>query len=149
MANPYGAYLESRVLSASPLQLVQLAYEGALEAVRAARQHLAERRIVERSRSITKAQELLFELARSLNFETGGELSINLARLYDYLQRCLVEANTKQLDAPLAEVEQLLETLAEGWNELVAKESSATVGSGWSAMAAEAPAYSSRTSYSL
>lgn len=100
MYNPYGTYLESQVLSATPLQLVHLAYEGALEAVREARAHLSARRIFERSRAITKVQEILAELSRSLNFEAGGDLSSRLASLYDYMQRRLIEANVKQIEAP-------------------------------------------------
>lgn len=152
MSNPYGAYLESQVLSASPLQLVQLAYEGTLEAVRQARVHLAERRIFERSRAISKAQEILMELAKALDFEAGGELSTRLAQLYDYMQQRLMEANLKQIEAPLTEVENLLGTLCEGWNQLAGNEtatvaSSAPAGSSWS-MPVEAPVYG-RASYSL
>src|ERR1039458_5604100 len=39
--NAHDAYLESRVLSADPLELVHLLYEAAIEAVREARRYLA------------------------------------------------------------------------------------------------------------
>ena len=48
--NTLGAYLESKVLSASPLELVCLAYEEAIEAVRLARQCIIEKRIQDRAR---------------------------------------------------------------------------------------------------
>ncbi|HBY61333.1 MAG TPA: flagellar export chaperone FliS, partial [Solibacterales bacterium] len=37
--------------------------------------------------------------------------------LYDYMQRRLLEANARQEDAPLAEVERLLSTVRDGWEE--------------------------------
>ena len=120
--NPFGAYLESKVLSASPLELVALAYEGAIEAVRNARLHLAEKRIHERSRAITKAQLLIGELQKCLDFNQGGELSLQLGRLYDYMQRKLIEANFQQTEPPLREVEELLETLLESWRQLANEE---------------------------
>ncbi len=126
MSNPYSAYLESKVLSASPLQLVVLAYEGAIEAVRSARVHLANKQVFDRSRAITKAQCLISELQSSLDPARGGDLALELARLYRYMQSRLQEANFKQIEAPLAEVEHLLETLASSWREIAAAENFAT-----------------------
>ena len=122
--NPFGAYLESKILSASPLELVSLAYEGAIEAVRDARLCVQEKRIFDRARAITKAQLIIGELQSSLDFKRGGELSLELARLYDYMQRRLIDANFQQLEAPLTEVEGLLDTLLESWRELARQEQS-------------------------
>jgi flagellar protein FliS len=120
--NPFGAYLESKILSASPLELVSLAYEGTIEAVRNARVCVVEERIHDRSRAITKAQMIITELQHSLDFNHGGDLSVQLARLYDYMQKRLIEANFQQTEAPLAEVENLLETVLESWRELAQQE---------------------------
>ncbi|HUI77703.1 MAG TPA: flagellar export chaperone FliS [Bryobacteraceae bacterium] len=114
----YGAhdtYLESRVLSADPLELVRLLYQGAIDAVQDARHYLAEGKILDRSRSITRAVSILVELTASLDHERGGEIASRLAGLYDYMQKKLLEANFQQIDAPLGEVLGLLTTLSEGW----------------------------------
>ncbi|MGD0774652.1 MAG: flagellar export chaperone FliS [Candidatus Solibacter sp.] len=111
----HDAYLESRVLTADPIELVNLLYQACTQAVREARRHLAEGRIAERSREINKACEIVIELATSLDYERGGEISQRLALLYDYMQRRLLEANMQQSDAPLADVLGLLSTLAEAW----------------------------------
>src|SRR5712692_6358376 len=108
-------YLEAEVLGADPVKLVNLLYRGALEAVAAARRHLAAGKISERSRQITKAWEIVQELARSLDHAHGGEVSRSLAELYAYIQQRLLEANTRQADKPLAEAEKLLTTLSEAW----------------------------------
>jgi flagellar protein FliS len=116
MANTiYDTYLEAEVLGADPIKLVHMLYRGAVEAVGAARRHLAAGEIRERSRQITKSWELLHELAGSLDHERGGAISRSLADLYAYMQNRLLEANTQQKDAPLAEVESLLTTLGEAW----------------------------------
>jgi flagellar protein FliS len=113
--NGHDAYLESRVLSADPIELVNMLYQGGMQAVREARLHLAEGRIAERSREITKACQIVIELAVSLDHERGGEISRRLALLYDYMHRRLLEANMHQSDEPLADVLGLLSTLSEGW----------------------------------
>jgi flagellar protein FliS len=97
------------------MKLVNILYRAALESVGAARRHLAAGEIRERSRQISKGWELLHELAGSLDHERGGDLSRNLSDLYVYMQNRLLEANMQQKDAPLAEVETLLTTLAEAW----------------------------------
>jgi flagellar secretion chaperone FliS len=113
--NAHDAYLESRVLSASPLELVRLLYGAGIESVREARRCLAVGDIAGRSGRISKAHDILTELAASLDLERGGDLSRRLGQLYDYMQRNLIEANLRQEDGPLSEVLALLSTLSEGW----------------------------------
>lgn len=114
--NGHDAYLESRILSANPLELVSLLYQACTSSVREARRHLEEGDIAARCRCISRAHQILVELAISLNYERGGDLSRRLAQLYDYMQRKLLEANIQQNDAPMAEVLGLLSTIAEAWD---------------------------------
>jgi hypothetical protein len=67
--NAHDTYLEERILSADPVELVQMLYNAAIRAVSEARRHLAERQISERARSISKVWDILMELNTSLNFE--------------------------------------------------------------------------------
>lgn len=108
-------YLETEILNADPVKLIGMLYRAAIEAAGAARRHLAAGEIRERSRQIMKAWEIVGELSRSLDPTRGGEISRSLGELYAYLQRQLLDANRLQIDAPLAEVEQLLTTLQEAW----------------------------------
>jgi len=114
MANTiYNTYLEAEVFGADPVKLIHMLYRGAVEAVGAAHRHLAAKQIRERSRQVNKAWNILQELSRSLDLERGGEIARRLGELYDYMQRRLIEANAQQSDAPLAEVESLLNTRCE------------------------------------
>ncbi|HVN04265.1 MAG TPA: flagellar export chaperone FliS [Bryobacteraceae bacterium] len=115
---PQDAYFESQILTADPVELVRILYRAARAATRQASVELAAGRIAERSRAICKAHAILTELATTLDHARGGALSGRLAELYDYLQRRLLEANQKQKAAPLAEVERLLGTLLEGWEQV-------------------------------
>jgi len=116
--NAHDAYLEERVLSADPLELVRVLYQAATRAVRKARGHLAAGEIAERARAISQAYRVLSELNRSLDHQRGGDLSRRLAGMYAYMMHRLLEANSQQRDEPLAEVLGLLATLAEAWDAL-------------------------------
>jgi flagellar protein FliS len=115
--NAYHSYRENEVLTADPLNLIQLLYRAALESIGNSRRYLASNDIQSRSKAIGKAICIVNELVQSLDHEKGGELSRNLLRLYDYVQRLLIEANARQIDAPLAESERLLSTLLEAWQQ--------------------------------
>ena len=115
---PLNTYEENRIRNASPLGLVRILYSGALRAVQNARQHLRARDIAARSREITKAQEILLELAASVDPSKAPEFGERLLALYGYMQSRLIEANAKQVDGPLAEVASLLDTLQEAWSKV-------------------------------
>jgi len=114
--NAHDTYLEERILSADPVELIHLLYQAAINAVGDARRHLAEGQILARAGCVTKACAILAELNTSLDFERGAELSLRLSQLYDYMHRRLLEANFRQNDELLAEVAGLLATLMEGWD---------------------------------
>ena len=112
------AYIESQVLSANPMELIRMLYQYGLDSVRTARTELAAGNIPARSRAISQAIGALAELSGALNHAAGGSLSANLERLYHYMSQRLFEANLKQKDEPLAEVQLLLANLAETWNAI-------------------------------
>jgi flagellar protein FliS len=142
MMNPaHEAYLTQRILSADPVELVRMLYAGVSEAVETARVRLAARDIRGRSAAISKAVEILTELAATLDHGRAPELSRNLAALYDYMQRRLLDGNFKQADAPLAEVLGLVRTLAEGWQGVPAGAAPAAPGSATHAPAAPKSAW--------
>jgi flagellar protein FliS len=117
--NGYQTYLENEISSASAVRLVQMLYAAALDSIASARRFLRAGEIRARSRAITKAMRIVTELSRSLNREAGADLSQNLANLYGYVLKLLMESNSKQIEPPLAEAEVLMTTLAEAWNRAV------------------------------
>jgi flagellar protein FliS len=142
MMNRHEAYLSQRILSADPVELVRMLYAGVSEAVGTARAHLAARDIRARSAAISKAVAILAELMATLDRERAPELSRNLAALYDYMQRRLLEANIQQADAPLAEVMGLVRTVGEAWQSVSSDAAHGAPASATHASATHVPASS-------
>jgi flagellar secretion chaperone FliS len=111
----YQNYFDNEVLAASPLQLIEMLYAAALDSIAAARRHIRCQDIPGRTRAINKALRIVAELSRCLNHEAGGDLSSKLAGIYRYVTRLLIEGHTGQIEAPLAEAEGLMATLAGAW----------------------------------
>jgi len=114
-------YFEQVILSASPIELVLLMYQKAIASVADARLHLREGRIRERGRAISQTHAILAELLVSLDVDKAPELGRNLRNLYCYMQQRLLDANFRQTDAPLEEVNRLLKTLGDSWVEVSEK----------------------------
>lgn len=111
--------VETRVSQASPHVLVDMLFDGLLQAIRAARGALARNDNAARSKQIGIAVRILDEgLKCGLNLEKGGELAANLYGLYDYCINRLTQANARNDDASLVEVQKLIEPVAAGWKEM-------------------------------
>lgn len=108
-------YFEHKILSVDPIELIRLVYQRARSCVADAREHLRNKRILERSAAIMRAYMAIHELLSALQPEAAPELCERLQNLYLYMQKRLLEANMRQEDPPLAEVLKLLTTLEEGW----------------------------------
>jgi flagellar protein FliS len=117
-SNPYTAHIEASLLTAEPIELVRTLYRGALDAVSEARACLAASDAAGRSAAVSKAVNILRELAFSLNPASEPAMARNLLELYDYMQRRLLAAHLERSEAPLAEVASLLATLAEAWDRV-------------------------------
>ena len=112
------AYIQNRVLSASPLELISMLYEHAILCVQEARVCLSKGEIASRSAAISKVIAIISELDGSLNYKSGAEIAANLAKLYQYMREQLMVANVRQEDQPLREIEALLTTLGEAWRAI-------------------------------
>jgi len=89
-----------------------------MDRIREAREHIQSGNVEARGKAVSIASQALGELARSLDFEAGGEVSQRLGQLYEYMQWRLVEANIQQSAGPLTEVLGLLSTLSEAWEQI-------------------------------
>jgi flagellar protein FliS len=116
-ANAYARVgVETGVMGASPHRLIVLLYQGARQAIAQARMHLQQGNVAERGMAISKAIRIIESgLQQSLNRDVGGEIAERLNALYSYMARRLLEANIKQSETMLVEVDGLLATLEEAW----------------------------------
>jgi flagellar secretion chaperone FliS len=109
-------YASERVLTASPIELVRILYETAVQAVDEALAALHNGDIAARGDAITKAIEVISELRFSLRREVSPQYCDTLSGLYDYMQRQLLRAHSEKSGNVLQEVSRLLQTLLEGWS---------------------------------
>jgi flagellar protein FliS len=117
-ANAYAHVgVETEVMGASPHRLIVMLYQGARRAIAQARTHIQMGNVPAGGEAIGKAIQIVESgLQQSLNVEAGGEIAERLNALYSYMSRRLLEANIKQSEAMLVEVDGLLATLEEAWS---------------------------------
>lgn len=108
--------LDAQASSASPVQLVLLLMDGLLEEMARARAHIEQQRFEAKGNSINKCIDILNGLSGALDFEAGGEVVANLARLYEFCAWRLNEAGLKLDPAMIDEVTRLIATIKGGWH---------------------------------
>lgn len=110
---------ESRVLSASPHELICLLFDAAGVAIRTATLHLRAGRIARKGEAIGRALDIVNDgLCAAVDREHGGELAARLVALYEYVARRLLDANLHNDAAALAEAERLLESIGSAWRAI-------------------------------
>lgn len=120
-AQSYGSVqVTTGVATANGVQLIQMLFDGLLESLAAARGHIENGAIEEKSRSIARAGRIVVGLQSALDFERGGELAQNLNELYSYITRRLFQVNAQNDLQALAEVQGLVRDVAEAWQSLPA-----------------------------
>jgi len=117
--NPYRQYQTTQISTASTGELVLLLYDGAIRCLGMAELALEERSMDAANRNLYQAQEVVLELYAGLDYQQGGELAANLARLYLYIYRTLVQANLKKDIEKVREIRGLLDQLRAAWRVAV------------------------------
>ncbi|NHZ98772.1 flagellar export chaperone FliS [Massilia sp. CCM 8734] len=107
--------LDAQTARASPVELVLLLTDGLLDELARARGHILGKRYEQKAISIDKCVEIINGLSSSLDFEQGGDVVENLARLYDFCAARLHGAGIKMDPAMLDEVVEILGTIRQGW----------------------------------
>ncbi len=113
------AYQANSVGTASPVRLVGMLYDGALTALGRAQAALAEQDLNRSHMELVRCQEIVAELAASLDLAAGGEVAQGLASLYEFAQRQLIEANIRKSSETLGAVVGIFEELRAAWATVV------------------------------
>ena len=113
--------VESGVAGARPIDLVVMVYEGAIEALGRAATEMRNGDIEAKNRTITRAIRIIDEGLRAPLDLRAGEIAGNLADLYDYMTRRLLQGSARNDAAILDEVRGLLLELKSAWDEIVAR----------------------------
>jgi flagellar protein FliS len=126
-ANPWKSYVQVSTQTAPPGQLVLMLYEGAIRFLERAVEGFSKDDPAEFHmtvhNNVQRAQDIIRELNWCLNMEQGGELAATLRRLYDYLDRRLMESNLKKDPSGIHEVIRRLTVLKDAWATILGKQS--------------------------
>ncbi len=112
-------YKQMAVKTANRGQVLIMLYEGAIQHVKRAILAIDKKDIAAKGVSIGKAHDIINELLNTLDFEVGGQVAIDLERLYNFITEQFVKANFENSKDPLVHVQKILETLLSGWKEAV------------------------------
>ncbi len=110
----------------NPHQLVSAIFKQLLGNIAAAKGAILQKNIEQRNTLINKACSLIAVLEDSLDFEQGGELSTNLAALYEYCSVLLFKANIENNEEKLEEVLQILLPIRSAWDQIPVEERNKT-----------------------
>jgi flagellar secretion chaperone FliS len=108
-------------MTASPMELVRMLYRFIIDNLGEASRCTMAGDIEGRGKAVSKATEGFLELLTSLDHEQGGDVSRNLAELYGYMASRVLDGHVNQVSAPFDEVERLMSTLLDGWENLGAQ----------------------------
>lgn len=120
----YQAYqqeqLEAKAAAADPQQLVVMLIDGFLDELERVEGHIQAKNFERKAQSIKKCMDILGGLDAALDLEAGGEVAMNLHRLYDYCGRKLLDVSANMDNDALASIRQVMNDLREGWGSLAA-----------------------------
>jgi flagellar protein FliS len=116
---------QAKAVDASPHRLIQMLMEGGLSRLAQARGAMDRGQVAMKGELIGKAIAIVGGLREGLDLEKGGEVAVNLDRLYEYMITRLFEANLHNTVAPLDEVVVLLRNVKSGWDDIALHDGSA------------------------
>ncbi|MCU0867843.1 MAG: flagellar export chaperone FliS [Planctomycetes bacterium] len=122
-AQAAATYQRNAVLTASPEKLVKLLYEGAIKNLEKSKLGLADAKTArspEVGQALSRAMGILGELRASLDHAAGGQIAKDLDRLYEFSLDQLSQANLTRTPTGVTNTLQVMRTLQEGWNGIIA-----------------------------
>ncbi len=122
VVSSYGTVSVSTV---TPAALVLMLFDGALRFIARAEhgfeQQILSRRNEEVHNNLTRARAILRELQVSLDMEAGGDFSVQMFALYDFMIDQLLSADIRKEKAPIQTVAGLLMDIRDAWAEMTRK----------------------------
>lgn len=112
----YHNYLETRILTASPEQLVVIMYEEAVGSLIKAKKAMENNDFETANKQLSRAQNIVAELMSSLDF-TYEDIANNLFTIYRHIYNQIVKANAKKDKELVSDIEKLLSLFAAAWKE--------------------------------
>lgn len=113
----YAQYNNSKILTASPSELTLMLYEGAIKFCNIAILAVEQKDVEKAHINIIKTQRIIDYFRQTLDMKYP--VAADFERVYEYLGRRLVEANTKKDREILEEVSMHLHSMRDTWKEVM------------------------------
>jgi flagellar protein FliS len=114
-------YQQTQLNDSRPEDILLRLMEGAIRNVRAVRSKWDEQHQGPAREHLLRAMDIVMELDSSLDREQGDELVEQLEALYAFIVREMTEVNQTGEMERLADVQEILETLYQGWRDAAAQ----------------------------
>ena len=115
--NPYAAYQNSKIMTASPAELILMLYDGAIKFSNIAIAAIEKNDIEKAHNNIIKTERIILEFRASLDMKYPVSKDFDV--VYEYLIRRLHEANIKKDAEIMEEVLKHLRTMRDTWKEVM------------------------------
>lgn len=110
--------VSSEALDADPHRLIQMLLEASLTRLAQAKGAIERNDMEQKALLIAKVGAIIQSLQDSLNINAGGELSLQLERLYDYITFRLLEASSQNSLEIIEEIMSLLLQVKSAWDAI-------------------------------
>lgn len=124
--NAAKTYQQANFLTANPMKLVLMCYEGAINNLKLARDSYLTEDYETKGKALKKTIDIIHELNASLDMKKGGEIAGNLRTLYNYITKILSEADLKKEIKIFDKVILMLEELESSWKTVASQAISGT-----------------------
>lgn len=117
---------ETGVAGASPHRLIEMLFEGVMDALAQAKGALHSGQVDLKGRALGRAARIVDEGLRAvLDLRDGGTLAADLHALYGYLTLRMTSANLHNDEAAIDECQRLLAPVKDAWHSIGPQVSSA------------------------
>ena len=115
-ANPYNAYKQNSVNTASKEKLLIMLVDGAVKYTKIARMAILEKNIEKAHKELTRVQDIFLELMITMDKDSNKFMQ-DLYNVYDFIKSQLAMANIKKDVKIIDNILPLIEEIRDMWHE--------------------------------
>ncbi|MGR3175260.1 MAG: flagellar export chaperone FliS [Candidatus Scalindua sp.] len=109
------SYKKMQIQTANPATLILMLFDRAIVLLDKAKNEILEKQHEDKGYTLTKANEIIAELAGSLDMEKGGEIASSLSRLYNFVMREILDADKNLNTNAIDNARRIVSELRESW----------------------------------
>jgi len=116
LKNPHDTYKEQGVLTAGPMELIIMLYNGLRKNMVLAQRDIKRQDPAQAHTHLMKAQNIISELLNSLDM--SFPISQELMAIYEFILRRLTEINIAKKSADIDPLLEIIDTLRDTWQQV-------------------------------